>query len=128
MKTNKKKILVVDDNPIHRGLLANELADLGYEVERARDDEEGDANLTAFKPDLLVTDLVVRGDRNKIIRWVKRLRLETEYENLPILFVTAFGEDMRAEVESITSSDVLLKPFDYEQILEKVRNLLQSKT
>ncbi len=120
----KKKILIVDDHAVHRGVVAAELMDLGFDVERARNAAEAEERLNAFTPDLLVTDLVIRGDRFEMIRWVEEVRKKKKYAKLPILFVTAYGEDMRIQVEGFERSDILQKPFDWDDILTKIRELL----
>ncbi len=118
------KILVIDDHPIHRRLLADELVGLGYEVQRAKDIETANAALATFEPDLVLADLVLRGNRFEVIDWVHRLRGEPAHAGLKILFVTAHHEEMQRSVEHIADSALLCKPFTFEQVHTKIRQML----
>ena len=54
-----KKVLVVDDQPLPRQALCNELLDVGFEVEQADDGEQGWQVFQTTQPDVVVTDLTM---------------------------------------------------------------------
>jgi CheY-like chemotaxis protein len=51
-----ERILIVDDEPFNLDLLAQELKELGYAVERARDGVEALACVESYRPDLVLLD------------------------------------------------------------------------
>ncbi len=120
------KILVIDDHPIHRRLLADELTGLGYEVQRAKDIETADAVLEHFQPNLVLADLVLRGNRFEVIDWVHQMRAVPANAELPILFVTAHHEEMQKSVEDISHSALLCKPFTFDQVHSRIRDMLRA--
>ncbi len=124
----KSKILLVDDNPLHRTLLRDELEDAQYGIEMVKDIAEAREILKTFKPDLFVLDIVLRGEKFEVIKWVQdELRSSKEFDDTPILFVTAYRREMDEHVRNIQRTRVLGKPFTYEEIGGEIRLMLSGK-
>jgi signal transduction histidine kinase/DNA-binding response OmpR family regulator len=83
----RRKILVVDDREENRFVLVDLLMPLGFEISEAWDGREGLEKVHEFKPDLIITDLVMPNmDGFELIRKVKQL---PEFQQLPILAESA---------------------------------------
>ena len=57
----RRKILVVDDQPEHRGILTSALAPLGFVIEEAGSGEECLARAKEWNPDLILLDIIMAG-------------------------------------------------------------------
>jgi two-component system OmpR family response regulator len=121
--SKKTKILLLEDEEIHRLLLGDGLEDYyDCEIERAEDIEGAEEILKSFRPDMFLLDIVLKGDKFRVIPWVKQLRAQG-YGNIPVLFVTAQPE-MREHVKGMECTDFLGKPFTFEDVVGKIRRLL----
>jgi two-component system response regulator MprA len=116
------RVLVVDDDPRILSLLRRGLSFAGYAVDTAVD---GEAALTAARdrpPDIVVLDVMLPGvDGLEVCR---RLRLGDAF--LPILMLTAKDRipDRVAGLDA-GADDYLVKPFDFDELLARLRALLR---
>ena len=123
---SKKRILIIDDEPIICRGLAKELTDAGYEVESASSGEEALIKVEADHFDLIFIDFILPGkDGVETCKAIKEIRpqaklvfmtgmLETDPIFKEIQFVDAGGE-----------AHYLYKPFAPGEILEVARKVLQ---
>lgn len=116
-------ILVVDDSPDERMLIANQLAEGGYSgIEIASSGEEALHRLSQGGVDLLVTDFVMPGlDGLQLMN--RALEIDPRLEGR-VLIVTG---GMYGRVDALAfaaSTDVLTKPFHMGQLLSAVESLL----
>jgi DNA-binding response OmpR family regulator len=120
--TQKYKIVLVEDNIDTAAFLQMELEDAGYEVEIARDGQQGAVKIRQAAPDLVILDRempVMNG-----IELCKYLRRSSD---VPILMVTARREiNERVEGLDAGANDYLVKPFASEELLARVRALIRS--
>lgn len=120
-KTEKKRIFVVEDEPhIAEGLKLN-LSLQGHEVMIVADGVSAIRDWKAWRPDLIVLDIMLPGiDGLSVLR---SIRLEDE--RVPILILSAKG-DADDKVKGITfgGDDYLSKPFNLEEFLARVERLL----
>ena len=115
------RILVVDDDPQISGLLKRGLAFEGYAVETAADGMEALAKARENEPDLVILDILMPGmDGFEVAR---RLRLGSQ---VPILMLTARGM-VADKVTGLNAGadDYLVKPFDFDELLARVKALLR---
>ena len=123
----KERILVVDDEEDIQELIRYNLAREGYEVSCAGTGEEALEQVRAKAPDLVVLDLMLPGvDGLDVCR---RLRSDPRTEVVPIIMVTAKGEE--ADVVTgleIGADDYLTKPFTPRVLLARVRAILRRQT
>ena len=112
-------ILAVDDDPSLRDLLDDFLGGEGYRVD-ARD-AIAPSEVAALRPDLLLLDLGLdaRGPRLDL---VEALRANPATAGLPILLVTGAVQNVEQEREHLAALGVgvVLKPFDLEDLLDRV--------
>jgi signal transduction histidine kinase len=119
------RVLVVDDEPTLRMLVAELLADLGYTVAQAADGHEGMRLLqTAPRFDLLVTDVGMPGGMNG-----RQLADAARIQNpsLKVLFITGYAEAALSQHSQLPAGmQVLVKPFAMVELTRKVQDLLAS--
>lgn len=117
------RILVVDDDPQIRESLKRHLAYEGYQVSTAGDSRETFAQVSDSRPDLVVLDWMLPGmDGIEICR---RLR---QADDFPIIMLTAKGT-LEDKVDGLDSGadDFLVKPFQPEELLARIRALLRRR-
>lgn len=117
------RVLVVDDDPVIRGLLEVNLQLEGYEVGLAVDGSDALAQIAADHPDLILLDIMMPG----IDGWevAQRLKEDPATAHIPVAFLTARA--MGADVKRGTDLGVdayVTKPFDPEELLELVGRLV----
>ncbi|MFC1828729.1 response regulator transcription factor [Thermodesulfobacteriota bacterium] len=120
--SGKKRILVIeDDNHIAEGVKLN-LSLQGYDVEVAPDGVSGLQQWKAYRPDLIVLDIMLPLIDGMSI--LQNIRLEDE--QIPILILSAKGapED-RVKGLTYGGDDYLSKPFDLDEFLLRVERLLK---
>lgn len=124
----KSKVLLVEDDLFHRELLAEGLKDYyNYHVVAAEDLEHAEELLRELTPDLIVLDCVLGDNRFESMDWAEGLRNRPGISETPILFVTAFYNEMEERAKRIQRSAILAKPFTFEDVTLKMRELLASK-
>ena len=117
------RILVVDDDPQISILLKRGLSYEGYTVDIAADGPEALARARENEPDLVILDILMPGmDGFEVAR---RLRHGSK---VPILMLTAKGA-VADKVVGLDSGadDYLVKPFDFDELLARVRALLRRR-
>ncbi len=119
-------ILVVDDNPDLRVYVADILRRNGYQVDTARNGNEGYLIAQRIKPSLIITDLmmpVVTG-----LEMIKMIRNEENLKGIPIILLTAkVDEETRIQGTEKGADAYLAKPFNDRELLAEARNLLALK-
>jgi CheY-like chemotaxis protein len=120
--TVKRRILIIDDDPALRRLLAFGFARAGYEVLAAEQGAEAMALLGRGPVDLVLVDLMMPVvDGLRFLRW---LRQEAK-ASLPALVFTSYEKDNAAgEALALGASEVLFKPVQLPRLLDRVKQLL----
>ncbi|HEY0554824.1 MAG TPA: HD domain-containing phosphohydrolase [Thermoanaerobaculia bacterium] len=119
------RILVVDDDELHRWLLGGMLGSLGYDFELASDGLEALGKLTG-EIDLVLLDVVMPGlDGFEVAR---RIRADGRFCDLPVILITALDsrEDRVRAVEA-GASDFIAKPVDQTELRVRIRSQLTLK-
>ena len=118
------KIMVVEDEEPLCVLLRYNLEAEGYQVEVVNRGDEAELRLQENVPDLLVLDWMVPAISG--IELCRRLRMRAETERLPIIMLTARGEESdRVRGLSTGADDYLVKPFSTPEFIARVRALLR---
>jgi diguanylate cyclase (GGDEF)-like protein len=125
--TTKLSVLVVDDEPDKRLLLAFALKNEGYEVYTAVDGVAGLAAVELHQPDLIVTDVMMpRMDGYEMIR---RVRANPQTKFIPVIIQSAArveGSDVRLGSE-LGALGYLTDPTDLDLLRARARTLLELK-
>ncbi|MGK2937076.1 MAG: response regulator transcription factor [Solirubrobacteraceae bacterium] len=123
MSERPARVLVVEDDEEIVQVLQRSLRLEGYEVRASLDGESALADADSFSPDLVVLDLglpLVDG-----IDVARRLR---ERGDVPILMLTARdGVEQRVEGLDAGADDYLVKPFERQELLARMRALLRRR-
>src|SRR5437870_1467977 len=121
--SSKPRVLVVEDDGEIAEVLRRSLRLEGYDVRLAGDGSDALEESSVFEPDAVVLDLgLPRVDGIEVCR---RLRREGD---VPILILTA-RDDVDARVEGLDSGadDYLVKPFERQELLARMRALLRRR-
>ncbi|MBU1061844.1 MAG: response regulator [Candidatus Omnitrophica bacterium] len=116
-----KKILVVDDEPSIVKVVASRLEAFGYEVITANDGDVGLERLKNEKPDLVILDITM--PRMDGYTFVKKLQADHTIPRVPIVMLTA-KDKMKDLFELEGIKDYIVKPFDGNELLDKVKKHL----
>ncbi len=124
MLPEKKQVLIVDDEPNLRKILAAQLSRDGYDVLLAEDGEQGLALLRENHIDLVVTDL-----RMPKVDGMTLLREALAHDpDLPIVMITAHGTvDTAVEALKLGAFDYLTKPFDKDEVRQIIGKALRTR-
>jgi two-component system alkaline phosphatase synthesis response regulator PhoP len=119
-----RKILVVDDEKDLVELIAFNLEQEGYTVFKAWDGEQAMEFVQTLKPDLIVLDLMLPGLSGLDI--CRRIRGKAATEHLPIVMVTAKGQDVDKIIGlELGADDYITKPFSVRELVARVRAVLR---
>jgi CheY-like chemotaxis protein len=114
-----KRILIVEDEEAVRELEKFILEERGYEVMEARDGLEGLAKAEFRKPDLILLDLMMPDVSGG--RMFDEMRQHPLTADIPIVVVTGKPDAHQMFDEEIGSDDVIMKPFEAETLLTRIR-------
>lgn len=114
------RILVAEDDPALRAVLVEGLQDFGYQVDAAADGEEAIHQLRFYGYDVAIVDWrMPRVSGLEVVSWARRQDKQTA-----ILMLTA-RDTVRDRIEGLDSGadDYLVKPFDFGELVARVRAL-----
>jgi two-component system phosphate regulon response regulator PhoB len=118
------RILIVEDEEALTLLLRYNLEAEGYEVETVGRGDEAELRLREEPPDLVLLDWMLPGLSG--IELCRRIRARRETEQLPVIMLTARGEEGdRVRGLSTGADDYITKPFSVPELVARVRALLR---
>ena len=122
-----QQILIVEDEADIRELLRFNLEREGFSVLEAADGNEGLKLARQHMPDLMLLDVMLPGlDGFEVCR---RLGAQSETANIPVLMLTARGEEMDRVVGlSLGADDYVVKPFSVRELMLRIRAVLRRGT
>jgi two-component system alkaline phosphatase synthesis response regulator PhoP len=119
-----ERILIVDDEEDVLELVRYNLERNGYQVTTAGSGEQALANTAKKPPDLVVLDLMLPGIDG--LEVCKKLKSEVKTEGIPIIMLTAKGEESDIVLGlNLGADDYVTKPFDPKEIVSRVRAVLR---
>jgi DNA-binding response OmpR family regulator len=116
-------VLVADDDPDIRELVAFKLEQAGYQVHAVGDGDAALAAAAALAPDLLLLDVMMPGINGFEV--CRRLRAQDDTATIPVIMLTARAQE--ADVETgfaVGVEDYIAKPFSPRELLTRVNNVL----
>ena len=120
-----KKILVVDDEPDILTLITARLEQKGYLVIAASDGLEGFEKAEKNRPDLILVDISM--PRMNGFQMIELLHQYDTLSGIPVVVITASRQkDEEAWCKQAGIAQFILKPFEAEELLEKIRKALYS--
>ncbi len=122
-ETSVRTILVVEDSPTTRKVIALTLNQKGYVVIEAQDGMEALSRLSEEKPDLILLDIILpRMDGYKILSIIKE---NEELKNTPVIMLTSKGGILNKVKGKLAGSTAYLtKPFEPKDLIKTVEKYL----
>ena len=119
-------MLVVEDDSDLGDTIVTFLKEEGLEAKLARDGDQAMRMVDQLGPSAMILDLMMpRRDGFSVLR---ELRADGRIGNLPVIVVTAtFGLSERLYATELGAADYVTKPFELDELLERVRNVLASR-
>ncbi|NEQ84414.1 MAG: response regulator [Moorea sp. SIO2I5] len=119
-----RKIVVVDDKPENRSVIVNFLQPLGFEFLEASNGVEGLQKATEFNPDLIITDLVMPVMDG--FEMMRRIRSSEQLKHILVIATSASVYELeQQQSQDIGWTDILCKPVNVEELLDKLKQHLQ---
>jgi chemosensory pili system protein ChpA (sensor histidine kinase/response regulator) len=125
-RARRQLVLVVEDDPDLGDAIVTFLKEEGLDAKLARDGDQAMRLLDQLNPSAMILDLMMpRRDGFSVLR---ELRADGRIGNLPVIVVTAiFGLSERLYATELGAADYVTKPFELDELLERVRNVLASR-
>ncbi|NTV09539.1 MAG: response regulator, partial [Zoogloea sp.] len=119
-------ILLVEDEPAIQELIAANLSRAGHHVLRAADAETAQRLVREALPDLILLDWMLPGMSG--IDFAKKLRAEERTRGVPVIMLTARGEeqDKVAGLET-GADDYITKPFSPRELVARIKAVLRRR-
>ena len=120
----QKRILIVDDEPAIRDMVAFALRKGDYEPAHAGDAREAQAAIADAVPDLILLDWMLPGTSG--LELARRWRREELTREIPIIMLTARGEENdRVGGLEAGVDDYVVKPFSARELLARIRAVMR---
>ena len=126
--TDKKRILVVDDEPDFCSIVQGQLEKEGFDVELAYNGVEGMKKVQTNPPDAIVLDVMM--PEKDGYEMCKELKADSNLCNIPVLLLTAVASHVtstrysHADGMSTEADDYIAKPASAEAISQSIRQML----
>ena len=117
-----KKIMIVDDEEDIRISVGQILEVSGYEVIKAEDGNDCLEKLLIETPDLVVLDIMMPGMNGWDV--AAKIKENPKWSEIPIVFLTAKGDDMSIGMGGLASEDYVVKPFDIIDLKNRIEQVL----
>jgi CheY-like chemotaxis protein len=121
---SKKKILIFDDDTTILEVITIIFEENGYQVEISETSHDILEKVEQYRPDVILMDNWIP----KIggVEATKLLKNHEEFKNIPVIYVTA-NNDIVALAEEAQADDYVAKPFNLEDLEDKVAKYLQEQ-
>jgi len=117
-------ILVVEDEDAIRGMLIMVLEQAGFTALAAADTEKAQKILQDITPDLILLDWMLPGVSG--VEWARRLKKDSIYREVPIILLTARGEEEdKVRGLEIGADDYMTKPFSPKELIARIRAVMR---
>jgi DNA-binding response OmpR family regulator len=125
-RARRPLVLVVEDDPDLGETIVTFLKEEGLDAKLARDGDQAMRLVDQLRPSAMILDLMMpRRDGFSVLR---ELRADGRINGLPVIVVTAiFGLSERLYATELGAADYVTKPFELDELLERVRNVLASR-
>jgi DNA-binding response OmpR family regulator len=120
-----REVLIVDDSPDLRGMLAFTLADLGYSIREAKNGEDALNELADHAPDCIVLDLMMPGLGGfKVLEQMRARKLAPDAR----VVILSSQDDERALVRGfeLRADEFFMKPVDPDLVAHKISALIEA--
>jgi two-component system phosphate regulon response regulator PhoB len=124
MSADQPRVLVVEDEPAQREVLAYNLEAEGFAVSRAENGEEALVLVDEVSPDVIVLDWMMPNLSG--IEVCRRLKIKSETRSIPIIMLSARSEEVdRVRGLETGADDYVIKPYSVIELMARVRSQLR---
>ena len=118
------KIFIIEDEPSIIQLIQHNLEKNGFLVSSSLNGNDGLKELKKFQPDLLLLDWMLPDLSG--IEICKNIRKDNSFKNLPVIMLTAKGEE-EDKIKGLDSGvdDYLTKPFSFNELMARIKAVLR---
>jgi two-component system cell cycle response regulator DivK len=124
--SDKKKVIIIDDEPDIVTFLTFLLEDNGYTTISAKDGQEGMEKIKAEHPELVLLDITM--PEKSGVRCYRELRENPDLQSIPIVIVTGVSKDFKKFISTrhqVPPPDGFIsKPIDQQELLKTVSRFL----
>lgn len=126
MAADKVNILIVEDEPAIMELIVFALKSAGMQPIKAESSSAASYVLERMTPDLILLDWMLPDENG--VEWLERLRRERSKKHLPVIMLTARGEE-EDKVLGLDSGadDYVTKPFSTKELIARINAVLRRK-
>lgn len=118
--TDKKKILIVEDNELNLKLFTDILEANGFEVFQNKDGRNVIEDCKEISPNVIIMDIQLPNISGMDI--IEELKIDPDLKNIPVIAVTAFAmEDDKNNILSTGCEDYISKPISINIFLEVIK-------
>lgn len=129
----QEKILIIDDEPDIRSIIADILEDEGYQIEMAENATEGNEKFNSFNPDLVLLDIWMpdedggNGDGNEGLKLLEKWKNNNSLEQ-PVVMISGHG-NVETAVEAVKNGayDFLEKPLSTSALMLTINRALETE-
>ena len=118
-------VLVVEDDTAVGQVVADLLADEGYQVRWATDGQAALAVLEGWRPDVIVLDLTMPVMDGRAFRAAQQ-RLAKEVARVPVVVLSGLRQ-AHATAEELGAAAALTKPFDLDELVTTIERVLEQQ-
>ncbi len=125
-KTDKTKILVIDDEPNIVQTLQDRLEMNEYSVRTAGNGREGLDKIEQDKPDVILLDVIMPVMDG--LEMLEVMRKKPENQDISVIMLTARSQTQDiARANACGIDDYIVKPFDLSELLEKIEGVVENR-
>ncbi len=128
---NRKKILIIDDDPSFLEICSAILEASDYQVDTASSSKEGLEKLVSQRPDLLLLDIMM-ATMDEGLNFATSMRQREDLHKIPIMIVSAqpdaekgYPRSVDKEMDWISAEMFMEKPINPQDLLHNVRLLIE---
>ena len=128
---NRKKILIIDDDPSFLEICSAILEESDYHVDTASSSKEGLEKLVSQRPDLVLLDIMM-ATMDEGLNFATSIRQSEDLSKIPIMIVSAqpdaekgYQRSVDKEMDWISADMFMEKPINPQDLLHNVRLLIQ---
>lgn len=118
-----KRIFIIDDVPPILNIIQKGLEEMGYEIMLASDGEEGWAATLNWRPDLIITDLMM--PKLHGLDLLERVRNDHRTQSIPVLCMTSDTDyELKQDAAALGATGWIQKPFQMESWHATLKKIL----
>lgn len=123
----RKKILLIDDDPYILDILATRLEKSGYSCLQAQEGIKALKLVEEEHPDLIILDILLPGELDGYTL-CKQLKTDIRFNKIPIILLSGLDEEYHIQEGLKRGADAYItKPFQYEDLIARIEELIQKK-